>query len=99
LSGKIPQEYRVEVGHMMDRMSAAEDAEHDINTRSIDTTVRQGAQQPTQKPEGGAKGTPEKSKAQATPAPGVVPAGAIPGRDAKGNVIGYKTADGTIVKF
>jgi len=51
----------------MDRMSAAEDVEHDINTRSIDTTVRQGAQQPTQKPEGGAKGTPEKSKAQAKP--------------------------------
>jgi hypothetical protein len=67
LDGKIPQEYRVEVGHMMDRMSAAEDAEHDINTRSIDKTVRQGAQQPVQKPEGGAKGTPEKSKEQATP--------------------------------
>jgi hypothetical protein len=89
LDGKIPQEYRVEVGHMMDRMSAAEDAEHDINTRSIDNTVRQGAQQPVQKPEGGAKGTPEKSKAQAKhPVP---PEGATDEIwDKNGVVIGHK---------
>ena len=29
----------------------------------------------------------------------VVPAGAIPGRDASGNIIGYKTADGKVVTF
>ncbi len=29
----------------------------------------------------------------------VVPAGAIPGRDASGNIIGYRTADGKVVKF
>lgn len=29
----------------------------------------------------------------------VVPAGAIPGRDASGNIVGYKTADGKVVKF
>jgi hypothetical protein len=29
----------------------------------------------------------------------VVPAGAMPGRDATGNIIGYKTADGKVVKF
>jgi hypothetical protein len=32
-------------------------------------------------------------------APKVVPSGAIPGRDASGNIIGYKTADGKVVKF
>ena len=31
--------------------------------------------------------------------PRVVPVGAIPGRDANGNIIGYKTADGKVVKF
>lgn len=67
LEGKIPVEYRNEVGHMLDRMTAAETAEHLINTRSIDETVRQGAQQPVQKPEGGAKATPKKSEAK-TPA-------------------------------
>lgn len=36
--------------------------------------------------------------AQSTPQR-VVPAGAIPGRDAAGNIIGYKTADGKVVKF
>jgi hypothetical protein len=29
----------------------------------------------------------------------VVPAGAIPGRDAQGNIVGYKTADGKVTKF
>jgi hypothetical protein len=29
----------------------------------------------------------------------VVPAGAIPGRDASGNIVGYKTADGKVVRF
>lgn len=32
-------------------------------------------------------------------APKVVPAGAIPGRDAQGNIIGYKGADGKVVTF
>lgn len=31
--------------------------------------------------------------------PRVVPAGATPGRDAQGNVIGYRTADGQVVRF
>ena len=65
LEGKIPAEYRDEVGHMLDRMTAAETAEHIINTRSIDTTVRQGAQTPVQKPTGGAAATPKKSEPKA----------------------------------
>jgi hypothetical protein len=65
LSGQIPAEYRAEVGHMLDRMTAAEVAEHIINTRSIDSTIRQGAQQPVQKPEGGAAAKPVPSKPQA----------------------------------
>jgi len=65
LSGQIPAEYRAEVGHMLDRMTAAEVAEHIINTRSIDGTIRQGAQQPVQKPEGGAAAKPVPSKPQA----------------------------------
>ena len=28
-----------------------------------------------------------------------VPPGATPGRDAKGNIIGYKTADGKVIKW
>lgn len=65
LEGKIPTEYRDEVGHMLDRMTAAETAEHIINTRSIDGTIRQGAQQPVQKPGGGAQEKPTKSTPQA----------------------------------
>jgi len=99
LEGKIPDEYRTEVGHMLDRMDAAESVEHKINTQSVDETIRQGAQTPVQKPEGGAKATPEKSKPKAAPEPGTVPAGATPGRDAKGNIIGYRAADGQVVKF
>lgn len=38
-------------------------------------------------------------KAATTPQPHVVPVGAIPGRDASGNIIGYKTADGKVVRF
>ncbi len=68
LEGKIPAEYRDEVGHMLDRMTAAETAEHIINTQSIDNTIRQGAQQSVQKPGGGAAATPKKSKPQAPPA-------------------------------
>jgi hypothetical protein len=74
LSGKIPAEYRTEVGHMIDRMTAAETAEHIINTGSIDGTVRQGAQQPVQKPEGGAQATPAPSKPQAPAATATKPA-------------------------
>ena len=62
LEGKIPPEYRDEVGHMLDRMTAAETAEHIINTKSIDGTVRQGAQEPVQKATGGASATPKKSE-------------------------------------
>jgi hypothetical protein len=80
-------------------MDAAESVEHKINTQSVDETIRQGAQTPVQKPEGGAKATPEKSKPKAAPEPGTVPAGATPGRDAKGNIIGYRAADGQVVKF
>src|ERR1019366_32918 len=65
LSGQIPDEYRAEVGHVVDRMTAAEVAEHIINTRSVDETIRQGAQQPVQKPEGGAEARPAPSKPQA----------------------------------
>lgn len=67
LSGQIPAEYRTEVGHMLDRMEAAEDVEHKINTQSIDNTVRQGAQQPVQKKTGGAQAKPAPSKPQGTP--------------------------------
>jgi len=67
LEGKIPENYRAEVGHMLDRMEAAQDVEHKINTQSVDTTIRQGAQQPVQRPEGGAKANPEKSKPQTAP--------------------------------
>jgi hypothetical protein len=67
LAGKIPADYRNEVGHMLDRMDAAENAEHKINSSSIDNTIRQGAQTPVQKPEGGAKAAPETSKPQTIP--------------------------------
>lgn len=67
LNGQIPEEYRTEVGHMLDRMSAAEETEHRINTQSIDGTVRQGAQQPVQKPTGGAQAKPVPSKPQSIP--------------------------------
>src|ERR1019366_1668393 len=78
LAGKIPAEYRAEVGHMLDRMTAAETAEHIINTGSIDGTIRQGAQQPVQKPGGGAQATPAPSKPQA-PAAAAKPAGSATG--------------------
>jgi hypothetical protein len=67
LNGQIPDEYRTEVGHMLERMASAEETEHRINTESIDGTVRQGAQQPVQKPTGGAEAKPEKSKPQNIP--------------------------------
>ena len=91
LNGKIPADYREEVGHMLDRMSAAEEVEHKINSGSIDSTIRQGAQQPVQKPEGGATGKPAPSKPQA---PTAIPAG-VPKdathvyRDKSGAVVGY----------
>ena len=65
LEGKIPAEYRTEVGHMLDRMTAAETVEHIINSRSVDETIRQGAQTPVQTPKGGASSTPAPSKPQA----------------------------------
>jgi hypothetical protein len=67
LEGKIPAEYKTEVGNMLDRMVAQETVEHLIQSQSIDGTVRQGAQQPVQKPGGGASAKPEPSKPQATP--------------------------------
>lgn len=76
LEGKIPTEYRDEVGHMLDRMTAAETAEHIINTRSIDTTVRQGAQQPVQKETGGAEAKPAKSEPKTPEAEKAKPAAA-----------------------
>jgi hypothetical protein len=76
LNGQIPADYRAEVGHMLDRMEAAEDVEHKINTQSIDGTVRQGAQQPVQKPTGGAKATPAPSKPVAAPETPAPPKGA-----------------------
>jgi hypothetical protein len=36
---------------------------------------------------------------QGTPQPRIVPAGATPGRDAQGNIIGYKTPTGQVVTF
>ena len=64
LEGKIPTQYREEVGKMLDRIEAGENHTHNLNTRSIDTTLRQGAQQPVQGPKGGAQAKPEKSHAQ-----------------------------------
>jgi hypothetical protein len=46
-------------------------------------------------PQNGRSGGP---KTQA-PANRVVPAGATPGRDAQGNIVGYRTADGQVVTF
>lgn len=69
LSGKIPAEYKTEVGHMLDRMTAAETAEHIINTQSIDNTVRSGAQEPVQTPKGGASATPKKSESKGNTEP------------------------------
>jgi hypothetical protein len=84
LSGQIPADYRMEVGHMLDRMQAAEDVEHKINTGSIDNTVRQGAQQPVQKPTGGAEAKPAPSKPVAAPAgPPKGSTGIAPGSDGK----------------
>lgn len=97
LAGKIPADYRTEVGHMLDRMDAAEVAEHKINGESIDGTIRQGAQTPVQKPGGGAKSTPAKSKSQAAApevpkgATGTAPdprTGKLYYHDAQGKVLG-----------
>jgi hypothetical protein len=39
-------------------------------------------------------------KSVATPPnPRVVPPGATPGRDTNGNIIGYRTADGQVIRF
>ena len=45
------------------------------------------------------KANPQNGQAGGPPSNRVVPAGAIPGRDAQGNIIGYKTADGNVVTF
>jgi hypothetical protein len=69
-SGDIPDEYKNEVGSMLGSLAKNEQDEHVANTHSIDTTVRQGAQQPEQKPEGGVKPTPHHSTQQSAPAAG-----------------------------
>jgi hypothetical protein len=43
--------------------------------------------------------TSKTSPAASNQAAPTVPAGAIPGRDASGKIVGYKTADGKVVKF
>jgi hypothetical protein len=54
MDGSIPPEYKGEMGKFLDSLGKSFNLEHNTNTKSIDNTVRQGAQQPTQKPEGGA---------------------------------------------
>ena len=65
LAGEIPPEYRDEVGHFLMRMKAAQNAEHTINSQSIDNTIRVGGQEPVQKPTGGAEATPKPSTPKA----------------------------------
>jgi hypothetical protein len=88
LAGEIPPEYKAEVGQFLDKLSKASGAEHYANTKSIDDTIRQGAQQPTQAPTGGV-GTPKPSK-PATPPP--VPTGATNEVFKDGRVIGHVVA-------
>ena len=97
LAGEIPPEYKAEVGKFLDNLGRSFAAEHTSNTKSIDDTVRQGAQQPTQKPTGGV-GAPEKSKPQTIERHVDVPATAQSQyKDKAGNVVGYKDANGAYV--
>ncbi len=79
LAGEIPPEYRDEVGHFLTRMQAAQNAEHTINSHSIDNTIRVGGQEPVQKPEGGAAAMPKKSESKVTPPPEAPAAGGAGG--------------------
>jgi hypothetical protein len=44
-------------------------------------------------------GSQQTQQPQSSTSQRVVPAGATPGRDAQGNIIGYRTADGQVVRF
>lgn len=74
-AGQIPPEYKKEVGQMLDALSKDRELQHRVESESIDGTIRQGAQQPVQKPEGGAKPTPKKSEPKA---PAATPTTAAP---------------------
>ena len=69
-------------------------------TRRQDITARKtalvGNNRYLQKPYGQAA---QSGQTSPQTGPRVVPAGAIAGRDANGNIVGYKTADGKVVKF
>jgi hypothetical protein len=71
------------------------------------TTVadfKRGQQQPPQPGQTATTTTQPSTNGNRTPSPNVpaqrvVPAGATPGRDAAGNIIGYRTANGQVVRF
>lgn len=101
LEGDIPDEYRQEVGNMLTRFEAAENAEHLINTEAVDNTIRTGAVQPKVNPKTGAAdksepSTKQKPAEQAKVTPTDLPKDAVSVlRDPKTNEVkGYKTADG-----
>lgn len=102
LAGDIPDEYRQEVGNMLTRFEAAENAEHLINTEAVDNTIRTGAVQPKVNPKTGAAdksepSTKQKPQEQGKQIPPDLPKEAVSVlRDPKtGEVKGYKTKDGT----
>lgn len=78
LAGEIPPQYKQEVGDFLDRLHSEADTEHTINSRSIDGTIRQGAQEPVQTPKGGAQATPKASTPKAPAAPAAAPTGETP---------------------
>ena len=88
MAGEIPDAYRNEVGSMLNRIQNSQEIEHSLNTRSIDNTVRQGAQTPVQTKAGGASAKPAPSKPQAIP--DTVPKDATHVyRDKQNKVVGY----------
>ena len=98
LAGEIPPQYKKEVGEFLDKLGNTQDREHSANTQSIDATIRQGAQQPTQAPTGGATEKPAPSKPQTIERHADVPVTAQSQyKDKSGNVVGYKDANGTYV--
>ncbi|MBW4039200.1 MAG: hypothetical protein HIU91_10060 [Acidobacteria bacterium] len=99
----------IQPGMNPDQFGGALSSINDIASRYANedrlTTVadyqRQSQQQPQQQQTTQPNGSGNRTANPSAPvqAPRVVPAGATPGRDATGNIIGYRTASGQVVKF
>jgi len=82
-----------------DQLKGATDSIKDIMRQYVDQGGRFSVAQYKSLPQSERDRLQGKSQ-QGQPQPShVVPTGAIAGRDANGNIIGYKTADGKVVKF